>query len=220
MMQHFVLNVSMQYFTYSLPPSILRLLPPILPALPLSQADKLAAAPRPYRAFRRPLDAAEQVSPKLDSIPSLPSTGPATAAQESAQSRCPLLAARTRASRTARHAGCRACARARAARVRAGARARAHALPDRRVPCPPTTSLSLSLSRQIGSSTPSGAPRARARAARVRAGARARSHARSCCARARTRGSRARVRARGAAGRVRELDQGRPAPVSTPPLRP
>ncbi len=61
-----------------------------------SQADKLAADPRPqvYRAFRRPLDAAEQVSPKLDSIPSLPSTGHATAAQESAQeslpsTRCP-----------------------------------------------------------------------------------------------------------------------------------
>ena len=70
--------------TPSLCPSF-DLFPPILPALPLSQAENLAAAPRPYRAFRCPLDAAEQVSPKIDSIPSLPSTGHATAAQESAQ---------------------------------------------------------------------------------------------------------------------------------------
>ena len=90
-----------------LPPSVHPSTPSLSSALPLSQADKLAAAPRPYRAFRHPLDAAEQVSPKLDSIPSLPSTGHATAVQESAQeslTRCPLLAARTRASRTARHA--------------------------------------------------------------------------------------------------------------------
>ncbi len=73
-----------------LPPSV-HASTPSLPSvpLPLSQADKLAADPRPYRAFRRPLDAAEQVSPKLNSIPSLPSTGHATAAQESAQESLP-----------------------------------------------------------------------------------------------------------------------------------
>lgn len=61
-----------------LPPSVHPSTPSLSSALPLSQADKLAAAPRPYRAFRHPLDAAEQVSPKLDSIPSLPSTGHAS----------------------------------------------------------------------------------------------------------------------------------------------
>ncbi len=72
-----------------LPPSIQPSTPSLPSALPLSQPDKLAAAPRPYRAFRRPLDAAEQVSPKLDSIPSLPITGHATAAQESAKESLP-----------------------------------------------------------------------------------------------------------------------------------
>jgi hypothetical protein len=72
-----------------LPPSVHPSTPSLSSALPLSQADKLAAAPRPYRAFRHPLDAAEQVSPKLDSIPSLPSTGHATAVQESAQESLP-----------------------------------------------------------------------------------------------------------------------------------
>ena len=87
-----------------LPPSVHILTPALPSALPLSQADKLAAAPRLYRAVRHPSTQLSRSPP--NSIPFLRSLAPAMPLQPRSQprSRCPLLAARTRVSRTARHA--------------------------------------------------------------------------------------------------------------------